>query len=81
MDRPPSQTNVLEILNIIFEKIDTDKKEICILGDFNINMYHINRCIVLDDYTISSRFLSHDVKNYHQFCTIHGLKQYNLRLV
>ena len=58
-----------------FEKVDIDKKEIYILGDFNINMYHNNRYIVRDDNTISSKFLSHDIKNYHQFCTMHGLKQ------
>ena len=75
MYRPPSQTNFLEILNMTFEKVDVDKKEIYILGDFNINMYHNNRYIVRDDNTISSKFLSHDIKNYHQFCTMHGLKQ------
>ena len=61
MYRPSSQTNFLEILNMTLEKVDVDKKEIYILGDFNINMY--------------SKFLSHDIKNYHQFCTMHGLKQ------
>ena len=60
---------------MIFEKVDIDKKEIYILGDFNINMYHNNRYIVRDDNTISSKFLSHDIKKYHQFCTMHGLKQ------
>ena len=30
MYRPPNQTNFLEILNVTFEKIDTDKKR-----DFN----------------------------------------------
>ena len=40
MHRPHSQTNFLEILNMTFEKIDIDKKEIYILGDFNINVYH-----------------------------------------
>ena len=75
MYRPPSLTNFLEILNMTFEKVDIDKKEIYILGDFNVNMYHNNRCIVRDDNTISSKFLSHDVKNYRQFCTMHGLKQ------
>ena len=75
MYRPPSQTNFLEILNMTFEKVDVDKKEIYILGDFNINMYHNNRYIVRDGNTISSKFLSHDIKNYHQFCTMHGLKQ------
>ena len=48
---------------------------IYIPGDFNINMYHDNRYIVRDDNTISLKFLSHDVKNYHQFCTTHDLKQ------
>ena len=75
MYRPPKQTNFLEILDMTFEKVDTDKKEIYILGDFNITMYHNNRYIVHDDNTISSKFLSHGVKNYHQFCTMHGLKQ------
>ena len=73
--RPPSQTNFLEILNMTFEKIDIDKKEIYILDDFNMNMYRNNRYIVRDDNTISSKFLSHDIKNYHQFCTMDCLKQ------
>ena len=45
-----------------------------VLGDFNIKMYHNNIYIACDDNTISSKFLSHDVKNY-QFCMIYGLKQ------
>ena len=72
MYRSPSQT---KILNMTFEKVGVDKKEIYILGNFNINMYHNNRYIVRDDNTISSKFLSHDIKNYYQFCTMHGLKQ------
>ena len=75
MCRPPCQTNFLEILNMTFETVDVNKKEIYILGDFNINICHNNRYIALDDNTISSKFLSHDIKNYHQFCTMHGLKQ------
>ena len=64
MYRPPSQTNFLEILNMTFEKVDVDKKEIYVTGDFNINMYHNNRYIVRDN-TIPSKFFSHDIKNYH----------------
>ena len=75
MYRPPSQTNFIEILNITFEKVDIGKKEIYILGNFNIKMYHNNRYIVCDDNTISLKFLSYDVKNYLQICTMHGLKQ------
>ena len=52
MYRPPIQTNFLEILNMTFDKVDIDKKEICILGDFKVNMYHNNRFIVRDDNTI-----------------------------
>ena len=50
-------------------------KESFILGDFNINIYQNNKYIVCDDNTIFSKFISSDIKNYHQFCTMHGLKQ------
>ena len=75
MYRPPNQTNFFEILNMTFEKVDIDKKEIHTLGDSNINMYHSNKYIAHDDNKISSMFQSHDIKNYHQFCVVHGLKQ------
>ena len=73
--RPPNQSNFLEIINANFYKLDTDTKELYILDDFNINIYRNNKCIVRDDYTISSKFLSLGINNYHQFCTKHGLKQ------
>ena len=38
-------------------------------------MYKNNKYIVRDDNTISSKFLSNEIKIYHQFCTMHGLKQ------
>ena len=38
-----------------------------------MTMYHNNRYIVRDDN--SSKFLSHNIKIYHQFCTMHGLRQ------
>ena len=60
---------------MIFEKIYRDDKEMYVLGDFNIKMYHNNIYIACNDNTISSKFVSHDVKNYHQFCMIYGLKQ------
>ena len=75
MYRPPGQTNFLENLNIIFEKIYKDQKQIYILDDFNMNMYPNNGHIARDDNTISSKFLCYDLKNYHQLCTLPGLKQ------
>ena len=38
-------------------------------------MNHNNIYNIRDDNMISSKFLSHDVENYHQFCTMHSLKQ------
>ena len=58
-----------------FEKVDLDKKDVYTLGHFSINMYHNNKYVVRDDNTISLKFLSHDVKNYHQFCSMHPLKR------
>ena len=37
--RPPNQNNFLQTLNENFAKLDTLKKELYILGDFNINLY------------------------------------------
>ena len=37
--RPPTQNNLLGILNKNFPSIDTDFKETHILGDLNINIY------------------------------------------
>ena len=34
-----------------------------------------NKYTLCDDNTISSKFLSSSIKHYHQFCTMHGLKQ------
>ena len=71
--RPPNQSNFLEIINANFDKLDTDMKESYILGGFNINKYQNSKYIVRDDNKISSKFLSSDIKNCHQFCTMHGL--------
>ena len=38
-------------------------------------MYQTNKCTARDDNTISSKFLSSDIKNCEQFCTMHGLEQ------
>ena len=72
--RPPNQSNFLEIINENFKKLDTDTKESYILGHFNKNNQN-NKYILRDDNTISLKFLSTDIKNYHQFCTMFGLKQ------
>ena len=45
--RPPNQSNFLEIINASFDKLDTNMKELYILGEFNVNMYQNNEYIVL----------------------------------
>ena len=74
INRSPSQNSFLEILNKNFPCIDTDAKEIYI-GDFDINMYENNKYTVHENNTAFTKFASADAKKYHQFCTIHGLKQ------
>ena len=73
--RPPNQSNFLEIINANFDTLDTHTKQSYILGDFNINTNQNNKYIVRDDNTTSSKLISSNIKNYHQFCTMHGLKQ------
>ena len=46
-----------------------------ILDDFNINTYENNRYIVHENNIICTKFASADARKYHQFYTIHGLKQ------
>ena len=62
--RPPNESNFLDIVKGNFEELDTDTKELYILGDFNINMCQNNKHIVRYDNTISSKFPSSDITNY-----------------
>ena len=41
--RPSSQSDLLEIINTHFSKLDTCKNEIYILGDFNIINLYLNK--------------------------------------
>ena len=72
--RTPSQNTFLKILNKNLPSIDTDAKETYIL-DFNINTYESNKFIVHENNTICTKFASALAKKYHQFFTMHGLKQ------
>ena len=69
--QPPNQTDFIKTLNENFEKLDTTNKEAYIFGDFNINLYHIGKYIICKDNTRNTN----NTRNYHQFCTMFGLKQ------
>ena len=73
--RPFNKVNFLKIIKGNFERLDTSIKELYILGDLNVNIYQNNKYIARDDGKIPSNFLSNDIKTYHQFCTMHALKQ------
>ena len=73
--RPPNQTNFIKTLNESFAKLDTTNEETYILGDFNTNLYHNGKYITYKSNTLISRSVPNDARNYHQFCTIFGLKQ------
>lgn len=73
--RCPNQNNFPQIIKTNFDKLDTDTKESYILGDFDINNYKSNKYLVREDNRTSLKFLSSNIKNDHQFYTMHGLNQ------
>ena len=73
--RPPSQSEFLEIINTHFSKLDTNNKEIYILGDFNINLYLNNSYIFQKNNSLQSQSIHSDIKKYYELCPMFGLKQ------
>ena len=73
--RPPNQNNFLQILNENFAKLDTLKKELYTLVDFNINLFQNQYHTGCKNNNIVSATASNDVKSYLQFCTMFGLTQ------
>ena len=73
--RPPNETNFIKTFNKKFAKLDTTNKETYILGDFNINLNHNGKYLICKNNALISRSVTYDARNYHQFCTMFGLKQ------
>ncbi len=62
--RPPDQSKFLEKLTLAIANTENfDNQEVYILGDININL--INK----------ERHIPNGIKNYREFCSLHGLKQ------
>ena len=62
--RPPNQSRFLERLtSAITNTNDFDNQEVCILGDFNINLMN------------SKKNVRNGIKKYREFCSQHGIKQ------
>ena len=73
INRPPSQSSFTELITEHFSKINTNNTEIYILGNFNINLFSKQKYIFHQMNTPQS--MLHEVKNYLQFCSLHGLEQ------
>lgn len=73
--RCPNQNKCPQIIKTNFDKLDTDTKASYILGDFDINNYKRNKYLVCEYNRTSLKFLSSNIKNDHQFYTMHGLNQ------
>ena len=73
--RLPSQSEILEIINTHFSKLDTNNNEIYILGDFNINFYLNNSYIFQKNNLLQSQSIPNDIKKCYEFSTMFGLKQ------
>ena len=64
--RRPNQNNFLQTLNEKFAKLDTLKKELYILGDFNINLYQNQNHTGCKNNNLVSATVSNDVINFVQ---------------
>ena len=60
--QPPNQSNFLLTLNENFTKLDTIKKEIYILGDFNTNLHQNQNHAGCKINSLVSTTISNDVK-------------------
>ena len=72
--RPPSQINLLEVLNNNMNKIDSTNNETYISGDFNINLFLSNSYIFARKKFLNNKSVLSDFKSYHELCTYFRLK-------
>ena len=72
--QPPNQTNFIKT-QWTYCELDITNKETYIIGNFNINLYHNGKYITGKNNTLVLRSVFNDARNYHQFCTMFGLKQ------
>ena len=74
--RPPNVNNFLEILSNDFKKVDIRKKEIYILGDFNINLLQNGKFILKENQSNIFRIGTTPLINKHkEFCQTFSLTE------
>ena len=69
-----NQSKFLDIFEENLPKLNSNNREICFLGDFNINLFE-NGKYVLDKSSSNNKNLHSFTKKYHEYCTLFGLKQ------
>ena len=67
--------SLLEKITLVIAGKHYRKKELCILGDFNLNFYQNHNHRGCKNNTLVSATVFNDVKNYLQFCSMFGLTQ------
>ena len=74
--RHPNVNNFLEILSNDFAKVDIRKKEIYILGDFNINLLQNGKFILKENQSNTFKIDTRPLTNkYKEFCQIFSLTE------
>ena len=70
--RPPNKSNFIEKISDDFSKLNTETKDLFILGDMNINLCHNDKYIL---YKNNSEIPCPLFKKYKEFISSFGLKQ------
>ena len=65
----------MEIFNENLSKVDPNKVETYIYGDFNINLWQNGHYVFQKHNLLSCHSVLNDAKNYFDFYTMFGLKQ------
>ena len=75
--RPPGQNNFLDILMNELSSLNTNKSEVYLLGDFNINLLQRNQYVLKEN--LSSKYkdlITPLIRQYKEFCQFYSLKQF-----
>ena len=67
--RPPNSNDFLNLLSNSFQQIDLNKKEIYLLGDFNINLFQNGKFLLTENQSNQVKDLTSSlISKYKEFC-------------
>ena len=75
--RPPSQNNFLDILMNELSSLNTNKSEVYLLGDFNMNLLQRNQYVLKENLSCKYKdLITPLIRQYKEFCQFYSLKQF-----